>query len=69
MTRFENLSTVAQVAAANKAFTEPKLRALIQAGASNGLEMALVRIGRRIFIDIEKFNAWLDTRCNKGSAR
>ena len=57
---FENLRTVRQVAEANPAFSEASLRWLIFRAKQNGLETALVRVGRRVLIDVERFNSWLD---------
>lgn len=39
--------------------SESGLRWMIFHAASNGLESALIRVGRRILIDIEAFNLWV----------
>lgn len=56
-----NLQSVAQKAASGP-FTEAQIRWWIFNAGSNGMEQsgALVRIGRRIYIDIEGFDRWLD---------
>ena len=57
-----SLRTVAQLADELPAFDEPALRRLIFHAESNGLSPAIVRIGRRVYIDIDDFNQWLDDR-------
>lgn len=60
MPEVRNLRTVKQLAAESAgSFTEPALRWLIFKANENGLEPALVRIGRRVRIDLERFNHWL----------
>lgn len=63
------LYTVGQFAFKHCAFTEPSLRWMIfnaskRSGSKgdipgNGLEVALVRVGRRVLIDETKFFEWL----------
>ena len=55
-----SLRTVAQVAEELPAFTEPALRRLIFDAETNGLPAALVRVRRRVYIDLEAFNQWLE---------
>ena len=62
MTNFKTLRTVRQVAGASEAFTEPSLRWLIFHAEKNGLSKALVRVGRRVLIDTDRFDAWLDEK-------
>jgi hypothetical protein len=56
-----NLQTVAAVAAAS-VFSEGQLRWWIFLAASNGLDAAsaVVRIGRRVYIDVDRFNDWIE---------
>jgi hypothetical protein len=56
-----NLQTVAAVAAMS-VFSEGQLRWWIFMAASNGLDAAsaVVRIGRRVYIDIDRFNDWIE---------
>jgi hypothetical protein len=56
-----NLQTVATFAASSP-FTESALRWQIFNGAHNGLEAAgaIVRVGRRVYIDVDKFETWID---------
>jgi hypothetical protein len=56
-----NLQTVASVAASTP-FSEGQLRWWIFMGSSNGLEAAsaVVRVGRRVYIDIDRFNDWIE---------
>ena len=57
-----SLRTVAQIAGELPAFDEPALRRQISNAETNGLSPAIVRIGRRVYIDIHDFNQWLDDR-------
>jgi hypothetical protein len=56
--------TVSQFAERCPAFKEPALRWIIFNRHTNGLTKsgALVRNGRRVLIDAEKFFSWLDAR-------
>jgi hypothetical protein len=64
MIEVTQLRTVRQMAAELKrttgGFTEASLRWLIFNGQRNGFDRALVRVGRKVFIDRQAFNAWLD---------
>ncbi len=56
-----NLQTIAAVAASTP-FSEGQLRWWIFSAASNGLDRAdaVVRVGRRVYIDIDRFNDWIE---------
>jgi hypothetical protein len=58
---FENALTVRQVARANPAFTEASLRWLLFNSATNGLDKdgVIIRLGKRVLIDRDKFGLWL----------
>ena len=58
MTR--DLKTISQFAA-QTAFTEPQLRWWIFHAGQNGLgdAGAVVRVGRRVYLDVGGFDAWL----------
>jgi hypothetical protein len=51
--------TVRQTAARHRAFTEGSLRWLIFNRNSNGFDYCLVRIGRRLLIDDQRFIDWV----------
>ena len=55
-----NLKTVSQFAASS-AFTEPQLRWWIFHSADNGMAAAgaVVRVGRRVYLDLDGFDRWL----------
>ena len=55
--------TVAQFAA-DTVFTEPQLRWFIFNAESNGLSKhgAIKRLGRRVYIDPEAFDRWIDSQ-------
>lgn len=61
MTR--NLTTVSKLAA-NSPFTEAQIRWWIFQADSNGLaaHKAVVRIGRRVYIDTDAFDRWVDAQ-------
>jgi len=60
MPNVKNLRTVRQLAAESQgSFTEPALRWLIFKASENGLDRAIVRIGKRVRVDVEAFNKWL----------
>jgi hypothetical protein len=61
MTR--NLQTVAAFAAAGP-FTQSQLRWWIFSAAENGLDKsgAIVRIGRRVYLDADAFERWIDSQ-------
>jgi hypothetical protein len=63
----ESLRTVSQLATELPAFDERALRRLIFNAGELGLSPAIVRIGRRVFIDKEAFDAWLE-RCGRTPA-
>lgn len=54
-----NLKTVAQFAG-DTPFTEAQIRWWIFNANSNGLASAFVRLGRRVYIDTDAFDTWLD---------
>lgn len=60
-------STVEQFAARYPAFTTASLRWLLFNRATNGLDAAVVQIGRRVLIDEAAFVAWLRDR--RGSTK
>lgn len=45
-------------------FSESQLRWWIFQAGSNGLakQQAIVRIGRRVYIDTDRFDAWIDSQ-------
>lgn len=54
------LHTVQQFCQAHPAFTPGGLRWLLFNRDINGLERAVVKVGRRVLIDEDKFFVWLD---------
>ena len=59
----ENLRTVKQIADSNPGvWTEASLRWLIFNAEQNGLARALVKCQRRVLIDLEEFNRWLESQ-------
>jgi hypothetical protein len=63
-----NLQSVASLAASTP-FSEGQVRWWIFMASSNGLEQAsaVVRVGRRVYIDIDRFNDWIEQQ-NSGRA-
>lgn len=60
MVDYRGLRTVKQLTSEAKFITEHKLRWWIFHAEQNGLEVALVKIGGRIYIDLDEFNKWLE---------
>lgn len=58
-----NLQSVAQFAASGP-FTQNQLRWWIFQSASNGLATsgAIVRVQRRIYLDVDAFEKWIDSQ-------
>jgi hypothetical protein len=59
----QQLRTVKQLAEELKptgGFTQASLRWLIFNCNSNGFDQAIVRLGRKIYIDRERFGEWLE---------
>ena len=62
MVDFTNLRTIKQLAAeAAPIFTEGKIRWWVYNADTNGLKVAIVRVGGRIYLDREAFNLWLES--------
>lgn len=65
MVDFKNLRTIKQLAEEAKGtgsfLTEGKLRWWVYNSETNGLKVAIVRVGGRIFFDKEAFNQWLES--------
>lgn len=59
-----NLKTVAQICEGTP-FTENTVRWWVFHSQSNGLAHALIRIGRRVYIDADAFDAWIDSHNEK----
>lgn len=59
-----NLATVNQFTEKNPAFTQGGMRSLIFNEDKNGLSKsgAIVRIGRKVLIDCDKFFAWIEAQ-------
>lgn len=64
-----NLQPVAALAS-DSPFSEPQLRWWIFNRANNGLDAAgaIVRIGRRIYIDLDGFDRWITAQNAKAAA-
>ena len=59
---FENLVTVKQLSVSSPAFSEASLRWMIFCAEQNGLARALVKVGRRVLIDVAEFERWLESQ-------
>ena len=56
------LVTVKKLSELYSPFSQGSIRSLIFQAKHNGLEPALLRIGRRVLIDADKFEAWLEEK-------
>lgn len=65
-----NLQSVAQFSERTP-FSQDQLRWMIFNAAQNGLEKhdAVVRVGRRVYIDTEAFDRWIDSQQAKSGAQ
>jgi hypothetical protein len=54
------LMTLKQTAEQYPAFTENSLRWHLHRRSSSGLSMATVKVGRRVYVDSEAFEKWLE---------
>lgn len=59
---YEQLRTVRQLATENPIFSEASLRWHIFNAKANGLDRAIVRVGRKILIDRVEFDRWLESK-------
>ena len=66
---FQKLMSVREVAAASPVFSEASLRWLIFNRDKNGFDEVVVKVGSRVLIDTDRFNAWLDSNRVAGSDR
>ena len=55
-----NLRTVKQVAEMNPAFSEAAIRWMRFNAETNGFDRVLVKVGRRVLIDLAEFENWLE---------
>jgi hypothetical protein len=64
-----NLQSVAQFAASGP-FTQNQLRWWIFQAAQNGLDASgsIVRVQRRIYIDVDAFEKWIDSQNERTAA-
>lgn len=65
----ENLRTLRQLAATFPAFSEASLRWHVFHARTNGLDCAIVRLGRRVLVDEAKFREWVASRAVPGVDR
>ena len=63
MPDFRKLRTIKQLSAeSGGSFSEGSLRWLVFNAQENGLNSALVRVGRRVLVDMDRFNEWLSNQ-------
>lgn len=71
MTNALELKTVKQLAAelhGTGGFSESSLRWLLFHRETNGLDKAVVKLGRKVFIDTGRFNTWLESQRKQSAA-
>ena len=62
-TDFRNFRTIKQIASEKDSpFSEGSLRWLVFEADKNGFDECICRVNRRVLIDIERFNRYLDQR-------
>jgi len=62
MANYEKLRSVQQVADTCPAVTIGQLRWWIFNAEQNGFGVVLVRVGGRVYVDIDAFNMWLEQK-------
>lgn len=62
MVDYRNLRTVKQIVDAAPWLTEGMLRWWIFHAETNGMAPAIFKVGKRVFIDENRFNKWLESR-------
>jgi hypothetical protein len=62
MADFTKLRSIRQLAKENPSFTEAQLRWLVFNAGENGLGDVLVKIGRRVYFEMDAFGTWLESR-------
>jgi len=58
--RIQDLMSVKELAESSSAFSESSLRWLLFNADKSGLDRALVKVGRRVLIDVPEFERWLE---------
>ncbi len=58
------LKTVTQFAETSP-FTEAQLRWFIFNAKTNGLKPAVVKVGRRVYLDVNAFDRWIEAQNDK----
>ncbi len=56
----KRLATIKEFCRENTQFREGGIRALIFHSDDNGFRKVLVRVGRKILLDVDAFELWLD---------
>lgn len=58
--KIQNLRTIRQMASESAVFTEAGIRWLLATSRDAALQRAVVKVGRRVLLDREAFQEWLD---------
>lgn len=58
----KRLATVKQTSEIYPAFSVPSLRWLIFNGNQNGFQACIRKIGRKVLIDLEQLESWIDSQ-------
>ncbi len=67
--KMKRLATVNQMAELYPSFTQSAIRWLIFNEKINGFTKCLRRIGRRVLIDLDDFEHWIDMQQASGGAK
>ena len=60
MMKLDNILTVKELVNRSKIFSEATLRWWVFNAESNGLKCALLKVGGRVYIDLDQFEQWLE---------
>jgi len=71
MTSNKRLSTVKNLPSfyPDAGFTESSIRWLIFNSGENGFNHCIRRVGRKVLIDLDSFNEWMDNEALQGGSR
>jgi len=69
MQNVKRLATVKQTANFYPAFTESSLRWLLFNQKNNGFSLCVRKIGRKVLLDLDVFESWIDQQRNKEVSR
>jgi hypothetical protein len=62
----QKFASVKEASKIHPSFSEPSLRYLIFNAQKNGLKKCLIKIGKKVLIDLSEFEAWIKAHSLEG---